>query len=71
MVSGVYEKLVSFNDVPREKAIEDGKAEAVKLAVKAGAKPETVEIVDVEDVPLQYQPNNTTRVKVKAAGELA
>ena len=70
-VSGVYEKLVSFNEVPREKAIEEGKAEAVKLAVKAGAKPETVEIVDVEDVPLQYQPNNTNRVKVKAAGELA
>ncbi|MDR2305396.1 MAG: hydantoinase/oxoprolinase family protein [Treponema sp.] len=70
-VSGVYEKLVSFNDVPREKAIEEGKAEAIKLAIKAGAKPETVEIVDVEDVPLQYQPNNTNRVKVKAAGELA
>ncbi|MDR0599497.1 MAG: hydantoinase/oxoprolinase family protein [Treponema sp.] len=70
-VSGVYEKLVSFNEVPREKAIEDGKAEAVKLAIQAGAKPETVEIVDVEDAPLQYQPNNTNRVKVKAAGELA
>jgi N-methylhydantoinase A/oxoprolinase/acetone carboxylase beta subunit len=70
-VSGVYEKLVSFNEVPREKALEDGKAEAIKLAVKAGAKPETVEIVDVEDVPLQYQPNNTNRVKVKAAGELS
>jgi N-methylhydantoinase A/oxoprolinase/acetone carboxylase beta subunit len=70
-VSGVYEKLVSFNEVSREKAIEEGKTEAVKLAIKAGAKPETVEIVDVEDVPLQYQPNNTNRVKVKAAGELA
>ena len=70
-VSGVYEKLVSFNDVPRDKALEEGKAEAVKLAIKAGAKPETVEIVEVEDVPLQYQPNNTNRVKVKAAGELA
>jgi N-methylhydantoinase A/oxoprolinase/acetone carboxylase beta subunit len=70
-VSGLYEKLVSFNDVPREKAIEEGKAEAIKLAIQAGAKPETVEIVDVEDAPLQYQPNNTNRVKVKAAGELA
>jgi N-methylhydantoinase A/oxoprolinase/acetone carboxylase beta subunit len=69
-VSGVYEKLVSFDEVPREQALEQGKAEAVKLAVKAGAKSETVEIVEVEDVPLQYQPNNTNRVKVKAAGEL-
>ncbi|MDR3130476.1 MAG: hydantoinase/oxoprolinase family protein [Treponema sp.] len=70
-VSGLYEKLVSFNDISREKAIEEGKAEAIKLAIQAGAKPETVEIIDVEDVPLQYQPNNTNRVKVKAAGNLA
>ena len=31
---------------------------------------ETVEIIDVEDVPLQYYPGNTNRVKVKAAGDL-
>jgi hypothetical protein len=31
---------------------------------------ETVEIVDVEDVPLAYYPGNTSRVKIKAAGEL-
>jgi len=69
-VSGLYEKLVSFDEVPREQAIEAGKAEARRLAVEAGARPATVEIVEVEDVPLQYQPNNTNRVKVKAAGEL-
>ena len=46
-------------------------AEAVELAVQAGARRETVEIVDVEDVPLQYHVGNTCRVKVKAAGELA
>ena len=33
-------------------------------------KRDTVEIIDVEDVPLQYYPGNTNRVKVKAAGEL-
>ena len=32
---------------------------------------ETVEIIDVEDVPLQYYPGNTCRVKIKAAGDLA
>jgi len=69
-VSGYYEKLISFDETPREKALEIAKSEAIQLAIKAGAKPETVEIVDVEDVPLQYQPNNTNRVKVKAAGEL-
>ncbi len=70
-VSGTYEKLVSFDDVPREKAIENAKAEAMEMAVEAGAVRETVQIIDVEDVPLAYYPGNTSRIKIKAAGELA
>jgi N-methylhydantoinase A/oxoprolinase/acetone carboxylase beta subunit len=69
-VSGTYEKLVSYDAVPRDKALEAAKKEAAELAVKAGAKADTVEIIDVEDVPLQYHVGNTCRVKVKAAGEL-
>ena len=51
--------------------LERAKAEAVELAVAAGAVRESVEIIDVEDVPLQYYPGNTCRVKIKAAGDLA
>jgi N-methylhydantoinase A/oxoprolinase/acetone carboxylase beta subunit len=69
-VSGAYEKLISYDETPREKALETARAEAVELAVRAGARRETVEIVDVEDVPLQYHTGNTCRVKVMAAGEL-
>ena len=46
------------------------KAEAVELAVAAGAVRETVEIIEAEDVPLAYYPGNTNRVKIKAAGDL-
>ncbi len=70
-VSGTYEKLVSFDSTPRSQALEHAKAEAINLAVASGALRETVEIVDVEDVPLAYYPGNTSRVKIKAAGELA
>lgn len=69
-VSGNYEKLVDYLVTPREKALEEAKAEAAELAVEAGAVRETVEIIDVEDVPLQYYPGNTNRVRVKAAGDL-
>ena len=31
---------------------------------------DSVEIVDVEDVPLAYLPGNATRVRVKAVGDL-
>lgn len=37
---------------------------------EAGAIPETVEIIDVEDIPPAYYPGNTNRVKIKAAGDL-
>ncbi len=69
-VSGTYEKLIDYDKLPREEALAQAKGEAVEMAVKAGAKRETVEIVDVEDVPLAYYPGNTSRVKIKAAGEL-
>ena len=45
-------------------------AEATAKAVEAGADANTVQIVDVEDVPLSYLPGNATRVRVKAVGEL-
>ena len=39
-------------------------------AVAAGASPQSIEIVDVEDVPLSYLPGNATRIHVKAVGDL-
>lgn len=70
-VSGNYEQLIDYNQIPREKALEQAKAEAVRLAVAAGAIEKTVEIIEVEDVPLAYCVGNTCRVRVKAAGDLA
>ncbi len=69
-VSGVYEKLIDYNVTPRDVALENAKNEAIDMAVKAGAVKETVEIIDMEDVPLAYYPGNTNRVKIKAAGDL-
>lgn len=70
-VSGNYEQLIDYNVTPREEALERAKRDAIALAVEAGAIEETVEIIDVEDVPLQYYAGYTCRVKVKAAGDLA
>jgi len=70
-VSGTYEQLISYDETPREQALETAKNEAIAMAVKAGADPEQIEIIDVEDTPLAYYPGNTCRVKVKAAGNLA
>lgn len=69
-VSGTYEKLVNYDEIPREEALEQAKKEATEMAVSAGAIRDTVEIIEVEDVPLAYYAGNTNRVKIKAAGDL-
>ena len=70
-VSGMYEKLMNYDELPREQSLEKAKHEAIELAVAAGAVRKTVEIIEMEDVPLAYYPGNTNRVKIKAAGDLS
>jgi N-methylhydantoinase A/oxoprolinase/acetone carboxylase beta subunit len=55
----------------RDEALATAKQEAIDKAVAAGAARETIEIVDVEEVPLAYLPGNATRIAVKAVGDLA
>ncbi|NWN94255.1 MAG: hydantoinase/oxoprolinase family protein [Bacillus sp. (in: Bacteria)] len=69
-VSGQIEKIYVLDEIGREQALESAKSQAKQEAIKAGADPSSLVIVDVEDVPLAYLPGNATRVRVKAAGEL-
>ena len=69
-VSGVSEKLVDYEETSREEALEHAWQEAIAAAVRAGADESTAEIIDSEDVPLAYYPGRTSRIRVKAAGDL-
>jgi hypothetical protein len=42
----------------------------MERAIAAGARRETVTIVDIDEIPLAYLPSNAVRLKVKAVGEL-
>ena len=44
-VSGTYEKLMNYDELPREQSLEKARHEAIELAVEAGAVRETVEII--------------------------
>ena len=70
-VGGQIERVYSLETTGRDEAIADACAEAVNRAVAAGADASTVEIVDIEEVPLTYVPSSATRVRVKAVGDLA
>ena len=69
-VSGEVDRVYALAELGREKSLEDAKSRAIDAAVAAGASRESIEIVDVEDVPLAYLPGNATRIRVKAVGEL-
>lgn len=69
-ISGQVERVFSLDELGRDKTLDLAKEIAVSEAVAAGADPDTVEIVDIEDVPLAYLPGNATRIRVKAAGKL-
>jgi hypothetical protein len=69
--SGEIERIFSLDEYTRDEAMEAARQMAHDEAVRAGADPATVEIVDVHEVPLAYLPGNATRIRVRAAGDLA
>ena len=69
-VSGEVDRVYSLASMSRADALADAESKARAVAVAAGARADTIEVVDVEDVPLAYLPGNATRVRVKVVGEL-
>ena len=69
-VGGEVDRVFSLDRQTRDGALEQAKAEARAKAVAAGAREDTVQVTDVEEVPLAYLPSNATRIRVKAVGEL-
>lgn len=69
-VGGQIEGVYTLDNMTREQALDAAKAEAVERAVHAGAAPGSVEIVEIDEIPLTYLPSNAILIRVKAAGEL-
>ncbi|MCE2470269.1 MAG: hydantoinase/oxoprolinase family protein [Dehalococcoidia bacterium] len=69
-VSGQVEQVFSLDGQDRGQALAAAKRDAVAKAVAAGADPATVELVEVDEIPLTYLPSNALRVRAKAAGDL-
>jgi N-methylhydantoinase A/oxoprolinase/acetone carboxylase beta subunit len=69
-VGGEIDKVTAVEPGRRDEIIAAVKQEAVEKAVAAGARPDSVTIVDFDEVPIPYLPGNATRVRVKAVGDL-
>ena len=68
-VSGESDRV--YRDVPRDEAIAAATTAARADAVATGADPDTLEVVEVEDLPLAYLPGNSRRVRAKVLGDIA
>jgi hypothetical protein len=69
-VSGQVDRIFHAGPGGRRAAVEEACDEARVQAARAGADPESIEIVEVEEIPLAYLTNPASRIRVKAAGPL-
>ncbi|WP_101789625.1 hydantoinase/oxoprolinase N-terminal domain-containing protein [Nonomuraea indica] len=69
-VGGEVDKVYSGQDLDREDILAEASAEARQKALLAGATPDSVRIVEIDELPMAYLPGNAVRVRVKAVGDL-
>jgi len=69
-IGGEVDRVFSLVHVSRDAALQQAREEASAKAIAAGADPNTIQVVDVEEIPLAYLPGSATRIRVKVAGDL-
>ena len=69
-IGGQVEKVFALDKIDRDQAVEEIKLEAKKRAISAGADINTVEVVEIDEIPLAYLPGNVTLIRAKAVGDL-
>jgi N-methylhydantoinase A/oxoprolinase/acetone carboxylase beta subunit len=67
-VSGGIDRI--FSGISRDEALRQAEELAKTKAVEAGANGSTLELVEIEDLPLAYLPGNTLRVHARVIGRL-
>jgi N-methylhydantoinase A/oxoprolinase/acetone carboxylase beta subunit len=69
-VSGQVDRIFHMGPGGRQAVLDEACDEARERAVAAGADPGTVQIVEMEEIPLAYLTSPAVRIRAKAAGAL-
>ncbi|MGO4474414.1 hydantoinase/oxoprolinase N-terminal domain-containing protein [Arthrobacter sp. M-10] len=69
-VGGEVDRIFAIPAGKREEVLDQAREEAIGKAIAAGAKASTVQIVEIDELPLAYLPGNASRVRIKAVGDL-
>ena len=67
-VSGQADRICANRPDKRRRALGEARAAACARAIHAGADPDAVEVVEVDEVPLTYLLDPAVRIRVRAAG---
>jgi len=67
-VSGEVDQI--FQGLSRDEAIVEARRLAEERAVHAGADPATLQVVEIEDLPIAYLPGNSLRTRVRVVGDI-
>jgi hypothetical protein len=71
LVSGRVDRIYDFHVLGREVALARAKEEAIAAAIAAGARAQSVEVIEVIELPMTHMPTGAVQVKVRAVGDLA
>jgi N-methylhydantoinase A/oxoprolinase/acetone carboxylase beta subunit len=69
-ISGEVDQVFTLEKLSRDQALEQARRLATERAMAAGAQPHTVQVVDIEEIPLTYLPSHAVRIRVKTVGDL-
>jgi N-methylhydantoinase A/oxoprolinase/acetone carboxylase beta subunit len=70
-VSGEVDRIFHLGTAGgRQAAVDEASQDAIDRAVAAGAAPEALEIIEIEEIPLSYLTDPAVRIRVKVAGPL-
>lgn len=70
-VGGDIDRIFSLERLSRDEALAQARDSVRNEAIRAGADPTTVELVEIEEIALAYLPGNAVRIRAKAVGNLA
>lgn len=67
-ISGETDRVFAYDAEGREAALATAEREARERALEAGADSASLEVVEREELPLDYMPGSAVRIRVKVAG---
>ena len=69
-VGGEVEHIVSYSRESREKAMTYATTQARSKAIAAGADPDTLRVLDIEETTMSYMDDDAAKIRIKVVGNL-